>query len=272
MDTLQSLCLGIVNGITEFIPVSSSAHIILIPWFFRWKSPSAIFEFFLHLGTLVAIFGYFFKDWWRLAQAGLQSILERRIGFDRDRYLFWLLVVATIPGAGASFFFHDAAQVMFRDPLLIAVAMAALGFLLYWVDGKYPSLRNIEEIKMGDAVLIGLAQAFFFIPGVSRTGPTMAIARWRGLNREAAARFSFLLSFPVTLGVCLYEFKQLAGEPVFASPPAYLAVGFFASLICGVATIHYLLQYLRNADFNVFAWYRVGLAIVIVLWSLIFKI
>ncbi len=271
MDTLQSLVLGIVQGITEFLPVSSSAHLILIPWFFRWKDPGLAFDVFLHLGTLVAILGYFFQDWWRIGQAGLQSILERKIGFDRDRLLFWLLVMATIPGAVAGVLFHDEAETVFRAPLLIAVTLAGLGFLLYWIDGKYPALRNLEELKTTDAILIGIAQAFAIIPGVSRSGSTMMMGRWMGLNREASARFSFLLSFPITLGACLYEFKKFGTQSEITTPPLYLAAGFFGSLIFGVCSIHFLLQYLRNADFKVFAWYRVALSALIVFCSLVFR-
>ncbi len=271
MDTLHSLILGIVQGVTEFLPVSSSAHLILIPWLLHWKDPGLAFDVFLHLGTLVAIFGYFFQDWWRIGMAGLQSILERKIGFDRDRSLFWLLVMATIPGAVAGFLFHDQAETLFRAPLLISITLASLGFFLYWVDGKYPALKNTEEIKMWDAVLIGIAQAFAVIPGISRSGSTMMMARWRGFTRESAARFSFLLSFPITLGACLFEFKKFATDTVITVPPTYLAAGFLGSLIFGVGSIHFLLQYLRNADFKVFAWYRVGLAVFVVLWSLIFK-
>lgn len=269
MTTLEAFILGAVQGIAEFLPISSSAHLILIPSFFKWEDPGLAFDVFLHLGTLVAIFAYFFKDWWRIANAGLKSILDRSIGFDRDRQIFWFLVIASVPGAMAGALLSHAAESYFRSPLLVAVAMASLGFLLYWVDGKSPSLRGLVEIKARDAIFIGCAQAFAIIPGVSRSGSTMTAARLLGLNREASARFSFLLAFPITLGACLFEARKFTGDAFQAIPLSYLLVAFGASVIFGFLSIHFLLQYLRNADFKVFAWYRIMLAGFTVLWSVL---
>jgi undecaprenyl-diphosphatase len=269
MNTLQAFVLGAVQGIAEFLPISSSGHLILVPAFFKWQDPGLAFDVFLHLGTLFAIFVYFFRDWWRVANAGLQSILERRIGYDRDRQTFWFLVVGSVPGALAGAVLNHAAEELFRAPLLVAVTMASLGFLLYWIDGKYPALRNFEELKMKDAVIIGCAQAFAIVPGVSRSGSTMTAARLLGLNREASARFSFLLAFPITLGAVLFEARKFTGETLHSMSSSYLIVAFSASVVFGFLSIHFLLQYLRNADFKVFAWYRVVLAGFTVIWSLL---
>lgn len=267
----HAFILGLIQGITEFLPISSSGHLILIPWFFNWSDPGLAFDVFLHLGTLLAVIAYFFKDWWAIFKAGMASIIERRIGFDRHRLLFWLLVVATVPAVLAGLLLEKHVEGAFRAPLLIAVTLAGVGFLIYWIDGHYPSLRGIDELRMKDAIAIGLAQACAIIPGVSRSGSTMAMGRLRGMNREAAARFSFLMSIPITLGACLFESRKLSSPELSAVPSGYLITGFLSSLIAGLASIHFLLQYLKNSDFRVFAWYRLVLAAVIIVSSLAFS-
>jgi undecaprenyl-diphosphatase len=268
MNYFHAIVLGALKGITEFIPVSSSAHLTLVPWLFKWPEPGLAFNVFLHLGALTALFGYFFNDWWALFFAGLQSILERKIGFDRERGLFWLIVVGTIPGAVAATLFHEQAEISFRSPLLIAITLSSVGFLLYWIDGKYAALKNLDEIRMGDALWIGLAQALSMIPGVSPTGSTMGMGRLRGLNREAAARFSFMLCLPMILTSVLVEGRRLMELTSFELPLSYLLTGFGAALVGGILSIHFMLQYLRTSDFRLFAWYRMLLAAFIVFWSL----
>ncbi len=269
MSVFQSIILGIVQGLTEFLPVSSSAHLTLVPWVMGWKDPGLAFDVFLHWGTLVAVFGYFAGDWFLLIRAGLQSVLERRIGFERDRVLFWMLVLGTIPAGLAGYFLRDFLGGAVRAPLVIAMSLAVVGFLLYWIDGRYPPYRGISELSWVDAVWIGIAQAFALIPGVSRSGATMTMGRYLGLNRESAARFSFLLSFPIILAAGLFETKGLLSQGAFEWSASYLMAGFFASLISGLLSIHVLLAYLRTADFAVFAWYRILLAAGIVALSLI---
>jgi len=268
MTVFQAFILGMVQGLTEFLPVSSSGHLVLFPWFFGWKDPGLAFDVFLHLGTLLAVFGYFFRDWMGLIKAGVMSIIDRRIGFDRERMLFWLLILGSIPAGLAGLLFHDVVESVFRDPLLIAIPLAAVGFLLYWVDGNYPSLRQVEELTFKDAFWIGIAQACAIIPGVSRSGSTMTMGRYRGLNREAAARFSFLLSFPITAAALLYEGKKFAEQGGGGVSTECLIAGFSGSFVFGILSIHILLGFLRTADFRFFAWYRVMLAVVIIFWSL----
>lgn len=272
METFHAFILGLVQGITEFLPISSSAHLVLVPWFFKWSDPGLEVDVFIHLGTLAAVILYFFKDWWLLVKGGIASIIERRIGFDRYRLLFWLIVVATIPGVCAGLLLEKYAESTFRQPLIIATTLAGVGFLIYWVDGKYTALRTLDELRMKDALLIGFAQAFAIIPGVSRSGSTMTMARLLGMNREAAARFSFLMSVPITSGAVIWEFRKLF-KPEMAStlaqvPHSYLITGCLSSLVFGLIAIHFLLQYLKNADFRVFAWYRLALGIFIVAYSL----
>jgi undecaprenyl-diphosphatase len=269
MSILHAIILGTIQGLTEFLPISSSAHLTLAPWFFGWQDPGLAFDVFLHWGTLIAVFGYFIGDWMRLLRAGIASIIERKIGFERDRLMFWMLTLATIPAGLAGILLHDLSSGAFRAPLIIAVSLSSVGFLMYWIDGRYPPYRGLNDISMKDAMMIGFAQMFALIPGVSRSGSTMTMGRYLGLNREAAARFSFLLSFPIILAACLFETRSMIHSGVFVSSSGYLIAGFMASLISGILSIHVLLAYLRTADFALFAWYRIGLALVILFWSLI---
>ncbi len=269
MTIFQSFVLGAVQGITEFLPISSSAHLILFPWIFGWKDPGLAFDAFLHLGTIVAVFFYFAGDWFRLIKAGFLSIIERKIGFETDRLLFWLLFFGSIPAGIAGYLFNQQAEDTFRSPLLIAMTLAGVGFLLYWVDGRYPSTRKIEDLRGKDAFWIGIAQACAIVPGVSRSGSTMTMARFLSISREAAARYSFLLSFPITLAAGVMKgrevFQHSAAEAI---PSSMLATGLAASLVFGLISIHVLMRFLRVADFALFAWYRILLGGAIVGWSL----
>lgn len=269
VSTFHAFVLGMVQGITEFLPVSSSAHLVLVPWFFGWQDPGLAFDVFLHLGTVVAIFAYFARDWVNLGKAAIASIVERRIGYEKDRILFWFLFLGTIPAVFAGLLFHEHAETVFRSPLLIAVTLSVVGLLLYWIDSSYPALRRIEELKLRDVLLIGFAQALAIIPGVSRSGSTMAMARLLGMNREASARFSFLLSFPILLGAFVFEAKGFLEQASGSLSAGYVLMGFLSSLIFGFLSIHFLLYYLRVADFRVFAWYRLVLAGGIIIWSLV---
>lgn len=268
MNIGQAVILGIVQGLTEFIPVSSSAHLVLFPWLFGWQDPGLGFDVFLHIGTLGAVGIYFFGDWWRILKAGLASIVERRVGWDRDRMLFWFLAFGTIPAALAGYLFHDYFEGTFRGPLLIAVALGFVGFLLFWIDGKYPSLRPIEDMSMKDALWIGIAQAAALMPGVSRSGATMTMGRLLGLNRESAARFSFLLSVPIIAAAAAFELRNLLDVGNLGMPVSTLIAGMTASFLAGIMSIFFLINYLKTADFAIFAWYRIALAAFIVLWSL----
>lgn len=267
MTVFQASILGLIQGLTEFLPVSSSAHLVLAPWIFKWQDPGLAFDVFLHMGTLCAIGIYFFRDLLGLAKAGFQSIIERRIGFERDRMLFWMIVIGTVPGALAGALLHKHAEELFRSPLLIAATLAFVGFLIYWVDGQYPFLKRFEELSFSDAVMIGIAQAFSIVPGVSRSGSTIAMGRKLGFNREAAARFSFLLCFPIILGAGLMEGRHLLNEIGDGMQWDFLIAGFSASFISGLAAIHFMLTFLRSADLAIFFWYRLALSIFVVIWS-----
>ncbi|MCB0416145.1 MAG: undecaprenyl-diphosphatase UppP [Bdellovibrionaceae bacterium] len=267
MTFFQACVLGLVQGLTEFLPVSSSAHLILFPWFFGWQDPGLAFDVFLHVGTLVAVFVYFARDWLHLLSAGLRSVIERRIGFERERLVFWMMVVGNVPAVLAGVLLHDYAETFFRTPLLICVTLSVVGFLLYWIDGRAPTIKGIEELKLGDAIWIGVAQACAIIPGVSRSGATMTMGRALGLRRRASARFSFLLSFPIILGACAYELKGFDASVFGGVPASHLIGGFVCSTLSGLFAIHFLMRVLQIADYKWFAWYRIALAGLILVWS-----
>lgn len=268
MNLFHALILGVIQGLTEFIPVSSAAHIILVPWLFNWGPVDPILVIALHIGTFTSLFFYFFRDWFIILKGGLQSIVERKIGFDRERLLFWLIIVGTIPTAVGYWLFHDNDQT--KSPLIIAITLSFVGFLMYWIDGKYTALKPLDELRMGDAFMIGLAQTFGVIPGVSRTAASMLTGRLRGVNRESAARFAFLLSFPIILANAILDCRTLFEQPVVVNYPL-AAMGFVVSFLFGLIGIHFTLRFLRLGDLAMFAWYRIGLAILIVLWSLLVR-
>ncbi len=265
------ILLGLIQGLTEFLPVSSSAHLILFPWFFGFEDPGLGFDVCLHLGTAAAIFIYFFKEWWELLGAGIASIVDRRLGFEPNRMLFWLIMVSTVPGALCGYLFHEAAESSLRSPLFIAVLLAGAGCILYYVDMAFPALKRLDQLTFKDALWVGIAQAFAVLPGVSRSGATICMARVLGIQRESAARFSFLMAFPIILAAGLFEGRKLLLEPwdLHQSFLGHYLLGFFVSAVVGMITIHLLLSYVKRADFKIFAWYRVGLALAVVLYSVI---
>lgn len=273
MTTFQSFILGTVQGITEFLPISSSAHLILVPWFLGWNEPGLAFDVFLHLGTLFALVVYFFRDWWELLKAGISSIIERRIGFDRKRVLFWCIVVGTIPAGLAGFFFADLVEAYWRAPLLTAMSLSVVGFLLYFLDQTYPTLRGLNEVSFKESFWIGVAQALSIIPGVSRSGSTIAMARLLGFNREASARYSFLLSVPIVFAAGVFKCKDLPAQMgTLSFTSSHLIVGFLSSAIFGFASIYVLLRFVATGHYGIFAMYRIVLAGFVVLWSAVFNV
>lgn len=270
MSVFEAFVLGAVQGFSEFLPISSSAHLVLVPWIFGWKDPGLAFDVFLHLGTVLALLLYFWGDLWRIFFAGLQSIWERRIGFEVERMLFWWISLGTVPAVVVGFTLGDWIESYFRSPLLIAFFLAAVGFIIYWVDERFTALRSIEEMSLGDSIAIGIAQACALIPGVSRSGITIAMARRLGFSRYAAARFSFLLSVPVMMGALALEGRKIftAGEGGLST--SYLVVGLLSSFVVGLLSIHFLLEFLKQASLKVFAWYRLGVAVLIIVMSLFF--
>lgn len=248
-STLQAVVLGIVQGLTEFLPVSSSAHLVLVPWLMGWKDPGLAFDVALHLGTLVALVIYYWSTWVKMAA----SLTNR----DREsRRLLGLVVVATIPGAIIGLLFEKQAETIFRSPALIAAMLAIMGAVLWIFDRAMPMRRTINEMTVLDALLIGLSQAVAIVPGVSRSGSTITMARVMSLEREAAANFSFLMATPIIAGAGLIESRKLLHSGLTAD----VWLGFGASAIFGIAAIFLLLHFVRTRTYVPFAWYRIAAA------------
>ena len=268
MDTIiQALIMGIVQGLTEFLPVSSSGHLILVPYLFGWDDPfitSLAFSVMLHIGTLVALLTYFKGDWLRLIPAGLATIRDRSFREDPDRKLAWALVAATIPAAIVGFLFSDFFETQIRQPGLVAVTMVVGGLILWIADRFGAQSRTVDDVTLPVATGIGIAQALALIPGISRSGISISAGRFAGLDRAAAARFAFLMATPITAGAIVFEARKLltgeAGVEVALVP---LLVGLVASLISGFAAIHFMLRYLRTRSLQVFVWYRFALVAIV---------
>lgn len=282
MLILQSVILGIVQGLAEFIPISSSAHLVIIPWLFGWNNPaltSLTFDVALHLGTLLAVLVFFASDWVRLVGAWFKSVFQFKIGNDPDRRMAWYLVLACIPGGVSGVLLESKiSQAFHSDPiprssmLFMAGAIALLALLLWLADKLATHKRTLEQINARDALYIGLAQAFAVVPGVSRSGSTITAGLALGLEREAAARFSFLLSAPIIAGAglkSLYDLLKLVKAGTIAGTElAIFPIGFFAAAISGFLCIKFLLNYLKKHSTTVFVWYRFALAVLVLIVAL----
>ena len=267
MTVIQSFILGLIQALTEFLPVSSSAHLKIFPWIFGWKTPES-FDVALHLGTLIAICVYFAKDWINLISAGIKVALKKNAtskheeDTTRDGKIFWYLVAATIPAGILSLILDKLSDKIIGENVLlemglIAGALMLLGIVLYIVDKKVESSVKYEDITLKQSLLIGISQALAAaFPGVSRSGITMTVARALKIDRESSAKFSFLLATPITLAAVLVDIKDFTFDTQFL-------VGVLTSFIFGLIIIKFFLNYLRKGSFKVFAIYRVLLGIVI---------
>lgn len=248
MTILQAIAMGLVQGLGEFLPISSSAHLVLLPWLFQWHDPGLTFDVALHAGTLFALIIYFWKDWYRLIIQGATK------PGSKEGKLFWYLVIATIPGAVGGLLLEKWAETIFRNPVLIALMLIIMGIFLYWADQKSAKKDGMENITLGTSCLIGLSQVLAIIPGVSRSGITITAGLCLGLTREGATRFSFLLSTPIILGAAVVKLPHLIANPAGITGNFVLAV--LVACISGIASIGFLLRYIRVRNFLPFAWYR----------------
>lgn len=254
MSILQAVLMGIIQGLGEFLPISSSGHLVLAPWLFEWQVPGLTFDIALHIGTLVAVLLYFWKDWVRL----IKAVFTRK---DKEyRKIFWYLVLASLPAAVIGYLFGDIIEQTVRSPLIVAMMMIIFGIILYFSD-KTTQVRKLEHMTIREALLIGLAQAVAFIPGVSRSGITMTVARMFSYTREEAARFSFLLSTPAIFGAGLFSLSDLS----LAEINTPFIIGVLTSCIVGLLSISFLLKFLKKFSFKVFVGYRIVLGLVIIL-------
>lgn len=316
----HSLLLGVVQGIAEFLPISSSAHLVILPYLFGWSWSGLTFDVALHFGTLFAIIIFFWRDWLIILKSGLsltkipikrnyhpslklwtagestnqghtatvshlagvppkadrqyhlrgdernyeskasQTINDQLSTINYPKHLLWMILLATVPGVLAGYFLEGQAATIFRSPLLIAVMLAVFGIIIWLIDKYSKKGIQLSVIDYRSALLIGLCQALAIIPGVSRSGATMAAGRIIGLDRQSAARFSFLLSAPIIFGSAVFEARHLTVEMLNTS----LILAFLASAIFGFFAIKYLLKYLEKGGFGIFAIYRLILAIVVI--------
>ena len=264
----QALVLGIVQGATELLPVSSSGHLILVPWAANWhylethESFNKTFDVALHLGTLVAVVAYFWSDIVRYVVAWFGTLRRRRIETSDER-IAWAVAAATIPAAIAGAVGESVIEKHLGDPWQIAVVLAVFGILL-WLADRLPQERGLDDVGIWNGFLIGVAQVLALLPGVSRSGITITAARAWKLERDDAARFSFLLLVPVVLGAVVYKgLKNVVLEPLPPGSTGPFLVGTLASVAVGLVAIKALLGYVRRHDYTIFAAYRVALAIVI---------
>jgi undecaprenyl-diphosphatase len=269
----QAIVLAVVQGLTEFLPVSSSAHLILIPWLSRGHipDPGLAFDVALHLGTLIAVVLYFFREWVQLTLCGLGFHYPKRAPEHQvmhNRRLFWYLVAGTIPGALVGFFFEHRIEESLRDPVPIACAMIAIAVLMWYAEYAGRLDRHIEQTSLGDSLAIGTGQALALFPGVSRSGITISVGLFRGMTREAAARFSFLLATPLIAGAAAKELPKLISAHRAGGldlPMSTLAVSVAVSAIVGYLVIAFFLQYLQTRTLKIFIYYRILFGIVILL-------
>jgi len=264
MEFLQSIILSTIQGIAEFLPISSSAHLVLVPYLFGWDYRGLGFDVSLHFGTAIAVVAYFWRDWWYIIQNAFAD--EKQQAANRaanPNYLpsniLWQILIATIPAGIIGYLLANHVESWFHSPILIAITLSIFGLILWQVDLKAENTLKLSEINWKRSFTVGVAQCLALIPGVSRAGITLVAARSMGLKRSDAARFSFLLGTPAMIGAFLVEFKNIRHGAMnfyfFFSVALTAAVGYFA--------IKYLLKYLSKNDMKVFAIYRVVLAVVL---------
>ena len=269
-ETLQAALLGLVQGLTEFLPISSSGHLLVVPWLLGWTSPllnSLTFDVALHLGTLGAVLVYFRHEWWALGRALTTAAPQRTAEVAAQRRLAWLLVLGSVPAGLAGLLADEVVETLFRHPIVTAAMLVLVGVLMWVAELHYaPSERtrsSLTALTLRDAVVVGLAQATALIPGVSRSGITIVAGLTTGLSRETAARFSFLLGAPVIAGAGLLKLGQFVGAGLDAAQIAPFLAGMVMAFAVGYGAIALLLAYVRERPLHIFVIYRLGLAALI---------
>ena len=270
MSVLHAIILGIVQGLSEFLPISSSGHLILVPELFGWNeltsnpSLNKTFDVALHMGTLIAAVWYFRNDVWRYLLAALQTVKQRAVRTTDER-IAWLLLLSAVPGAIVGALFGSTIEETLGDPILVGAMLIAFGFVLLFVD-RLGGARPSDDFRRRDALLMGIAQAVALQPGVSRSGVTMTMGRWLRFDRAAAARISFLMAIPITAGAGVYKGLEVARDGIPSGFVAPFIWGMIAAAISGFLAIAWLLRYLQTNSFMPFVIYRfvVGGAVILI--------
>lgn len=269
MELFHAFVLGMVQGLGEFLPISSSAHLIITPWLFNWNDPGLAFDVALHWGTLLAVVLYFWQDMWLIIKGFFHSLSKTTRDLQNNIYqkLAWLLIIASIPGAIIGKLLEAQAESAFRSPLLIAGTLSIMGVILYLADKYGEKIKNLNHISWLNSLILGLSQAVAIIPGVSRSGATITAGLFQGFTREDAAKFSFLMSIPIIFGAGLLKLPDILNETNHMP----LVIGFISAAIFGFLSIKFLMRYIATRSYLLFTWYRLALAALIVIVYLIRK-
>ena len=272
MPIYQSIILAIIQAFTEFLPISSSAHLVLVPWLFGWKDPGLTFDIALHTGTLAAVLIYFFRDWVQIIGQGLGLNTGSDPQLKQNRKLLWLLAAASIPVGVIGFEFNKQAETTWRNPYLIGAMLIVVGVLMWIAERVSRGDKPLGQVDWGDGLWIGIAQALAVVPGTSRSGITITAGRFRSLSRETAARFSFLLSTPAIAAAALkgiWDIRKHGGiEPDMKLP---FVVGILVSAVLGAMVIAVFLRYLRRSSLMPFVYYRIVFGIIVIALAAFFR-
>ena len=262
MDLIESIILGAIQGVTEIFPISSTAHLVLLPWFMNWRDEGLPFNVALHIGSLIAIIYYFRYDWIEIIREFIRCIFRGSFAGNPRGRMGLYLVIATIPGAIAGVLFESQASGVLRHPLYVAFSLSFFGLLLYVSDKFTGKSKTVEDMSLTDCVIIGVSQAFAIVPGVSRSGVTITGAMFRGFKRDEAAKFSFMMAAPLIAGAGVFESRHLEISSVLSLP---FIAGVLTSAVFAFLAIKYLLRFVRVRTYNIFVVYRLALAVVIVI-------
>jgi undecaprenyl-diphosphatase len=272
MPIYQVVVLAIVQALTEFLPISSTAHLVLIPWLFGWKDGGLTFDVALHAGTLVAVIIYFFQDWVQIIAQGFGLRIGRDQDLKQNRNLLWLLAVASIPIGIFGYLFDKQADTTWRQPYVIGTMLIVVGIVMWIAEKRRIGSKSMSTIQMSDGIAVGLAQAVSVIPGTSRSGATISAGLFRNMNRETAARFSFLLSTPAIAAAVAKKFWDVhkeGGIPADMMVP--IVVGIAVSGVLGAIVIAFFLRYLRRSSLMPFVWYRIVFGIIVIALAAFFR-
>jgi undecaprenyl-diphosphatase len=272
MPIYQAVVLAIVQALTEFLPISSTAHLVLIPWLFGWKDGGLTFDVALHAGTLVAVIIYFFRDWVQIIAQGLGLNIGSDPDLKQNRNLLWLLAAGSIPIGIVGYLFDKQADTTWRQPYVIGVMLIVVGIVMWIAERGRIGSKSMSTIQMSDGIVVGLAQAVSVIPGTSRSGATISAGLFRGMNRETAARFSFLLSTPAIAAAVAKKFWDVhkeGGIPADMKTP--IVVGIIVSGLLGAIVIAFFLRYLRRSSLMPFVYYRIIFGIIVIALAAFFR-
>ena len=273
MPLLEVIILGLVQGLTEFLPISSTAHLALVPWLFGWQDPGLGFDIALHVGTLAAILIYFFRDWLQILLQGFGIPFDGDPTLRRNKMLLWLVALATLPVGFFGYLFKKQAESVWRTPTVIATMMIGVGILLWICDRIGRRQKDLGHVTVVDSLLIGLAQALSIVPGTSRSGITISAGLWRNLDRPTAARFSFLLSTPAIAAAAAKDFYDIYKHEGGLPPDMHMPfiVGILVSGVSGLVVIHFFMEFLRRRSMGVFVAYRIIFGIIIIALAHFFR-